>query len=88
MDETHMHPTRDEQSLALDHSVEQRQRWTFRVPCSRKVTIDNIAGEPFNGFDVAARGEILEGPDAYVTRRDAGQYSPAQRTFSKNTFTG
>jgi hypothetical protein len=31
-----------------------------------------LAGEAFNGFHVAARGEILEGSDADVTRCDAG----------------
>ncbi len=31
-------------------------------------------GKTFDGFQVAARGEILEGSDAEVARRDAGQH--------------
>jgi hypothetical protein len=72
MDETDMHPTRDQQSLALDDGLKQGQGGTLRVSGLGEVTIDYEAGETFNGFPVATRGEILEGPDADVTRGDAG----------------
>ena len=82
-----MHPTRDELSLALDDGSKHGQRRSFKVSRFWEVTIDHVAREAFNGLDVAARGEILEGPDADVTRCDAGQDSPGHRAFSKNTFT-
>ena len=53
-----------------------------------EVTIDCVVGEAFNGFPVSARGEILEGPDADVTRCDAGQYGPRQLTVAENGFAG
>jgi hypothetical protein len=52
------------------------------------VTIDHVAGEAFNGFHVAARREILESPDADVTRCDAGQYGPRQGAVAENGFAG
>jgi hypothetical protein len=52
------------------------------------VPIDYVAGEVFNGFHVAARGEILEGPDADVTRCDAGQYGSRQLAVAENSFSG
>ena len=82
-----MHPTRDKQSLALDHGPEHSERRPFEFSRFREVTIDHILGEAFNSFHVVARGEILEGPDADVTRRDPGQYRPGQRAVTKDTFT-
>jgi hypothetical protein len=52
------------------------------------VTIDCVAGEAFDGFHVAARGEVLEGPDADVTRCDAGQCGPGQLAVAENSFAG
>ena len=71
-----MHPTRDELTLALDDGSKHGQRRSFQVSRFWEVTIDHVAREAFNGLDVAARGEILEGPDADVTRCDAGQAAP------------
>ena len=51
-----------------------------------EVTIDYVAGEALNGFPIAARSEILKSPDANVTRRNAGQHRPRQRTVAENTF--
>jgi hypothetical protein len=52
------------------------------------VAIDYVAGEAINGLPVAARGEILEGPDADVTRCDAGEYGLKQLAVAENGFAG
>jgi hypothetical protein len=51
-----------------------------------EVTINDIVGKTFDGLPVAARGEILEGSDADVTRRDAGQHGPRQLAVAVNRF--
>jgi hypothetical protein len=88
MDETDMHPGRDQQSLARGDEPKKRQETPLRVSGLGEVTIDYVIGEAFNGFHVAARGEILEGPNANVTRCDAGQYSPGQLAVAENSFPG
>jgi hypothetical protein len=88
MDETDMHPTRGQRSLALCDALKQRQNGPFRGSGLGEMTIDYVASEAFNGFPVAARSEILKGPDADVTRCDAGEYGPRQRTIAENTFAG
>jgi hypothetical protein len=88
MDETDMQPTPDQQGLAFHDGLKQRQASTFRVSGIGEVTIDYIAGEAFNGFHVASRGEILEGSDADVTRCDAGQHGPRQLAIAVDRFAG
>jgi hypothetical protein len=83
-----MHPARDQQSLALGDELKERQERPLRVSGLGELTIDYVVGEEFNGFHVAARGEILEGPNADVTRCDAGQYRPRQLAVAENGFAG
>jgi hypothetical protein len=70
--------------LTFHDDLEHRQDGPLRVSGLGEVTIDYIAGEAFNGFRVAACGEILEGPNAEVTRCDTGQYGPGQLVVTEN----
>src|SRR5208283_5973306 len=61
MDETDMHPTRNQQGLALHNGLEQRQAGPLGIAGVGEVAIDDVVGKTFDGFQVAARREILEG---------------------------
>ena len=84
MNETDMHPTGNQQSLAFRDGVKKRQDGPVRTSHLGEVTIDHVPGEPFNGFHVAAGGEILERPDANVARCDAGQHGSRQPAVAEN----
>ena len=71
-----MHPTRNQQSLAFHDDLQQRQDRPLSVTGFGEVTIDCVEGQAFNGFHIAARREILKGPDPDVTRCDASSTAP------------
>src|ERR1700722_9746205 len=48
MDETDMHPTRDQRSLALYNALKERQEGPLRVSGVGEMTIDHVASEAFN----------------------------------------
>jgi hypothetical protein len=62
MDETHMHPARDQQSLALHHELKEGQGRPLGGSGLGEVTIDCVVGEAFNGFQVTARGKYWKVP--------------------------
>ena len=62
-----MHPARDQQRLAFDDGLKQRQGGPLGISGIGEVAINDVVGKTFDGFQVAARGEILEGSDADVT---------------------
>ena len=68
-----MHPTRDQQGLALHHGPNERQAGPFGIADLGEVTINDVVGKTFDGFEVAARGKILEGsdPDVWMRRGSA-----------------
>src|SRR5271166_262945 len=88
MDETNMHPARDQQGLAFQDGLKQRQSGPLGVAGLGEVTINDVVGKTFDGFQVAARGEILEGSDADVAGCDTGQHGSAQLAVAINRFAG
>ena len=51
-----------------------------------EVAINDVLGKTFDGFQVAARREILEGSDTDVTGCDAGQHGSRQLAVAMNRF--
>ena len=83
-----MHPARDQQGLAFQDGLKQRQSGPLGVAGLGEVTINDVVGKTFDGFLVAARGEILEGSDPDVAGCDAGQHSSGQLAVAINRFAG
>ena len=82
MDETHVHPLRDQGRLTLGHGLQQRQEG-LRCGCECVVVPrDRVLGEFPQTFHVTARGKELEGPDSDVARRHARQHCAGQCVFA------
>ena len=88
MNETDMHPARDQQGLAFHDGLKQRQAGPLGIAGIGELAIDDVVGQTFDGFQIAARGEILEGSDADVAGCDAGQHGSRQLAVAINWFTG
>ena len=86
MDETDLHPTRDQQGLAFHDGLKQRQVGPLGIARVGEVAINDVVGKTFDGFEVAARREILKGSDTDVTGRDAGQHGPRHLGVAINRF--
>ena len=52
------------------------------------MAINDVVRKTLDGFEVAARGEILEGSDPDVTRSDTGQHGARQLAVAINRFAG
>jgi hypothetical protein len=86
MDETDMHPARDQRRLAFDDGLKKRKGRPLGISGIGEVAINDVIGKTFDGFQVAARCEILEGPDADVTGCDPGQHGSRQRPVAVDSF--
>jgi hypothetical protein len=53
-----------------------------------EVAINDVVGKTFDGFQVAARSEILESSDTDVTGCDTGQHGSRQPAVAINGFAG
>ena len=78
MDETEVHPPRDQPRLAIHNRPKQSQIRARILSGGCVVAIDRIVREASDRIDVAARGEILEGSHPQMACGDAGQYRPGQ----------
>ena len=78
MDEADAEPLRDEAGLPCDDRIEQRPVGPFVGLGFRVVPSNDVVGKDPDGLGVPARGEILEGPDAHMTARHAGEHGPGQ----------
>ena len=83
-----MHPARDQPGLAFHDGLKQREAGPLGVAGVGKVAIDDVVGKTLDRFEVAARGEILEGSDTDVARCDAGQHGSRQLAIAIDRFPG
>ena len=88
MDETDVHPLRDQRRLALGHVAQQREEALRRAGEVGIVSRDRVVRELAHALDVAARGVELERPDADVARRHARQHRARQHVFAIHGLPG
>ena len=88
MDEAELHPARDQPRLAFHDPLQQSQVRTLVLSCRRIVAFDRVVGKTFEPVDVAARSEILEGPDPQVACGDASQYRAGKAPFAIDGLAG
>ena len=92
MDEPHQHPARDQLRLAGDHAGEQGAIGLGPMSVFRArfgiVAVDDVVCEQPQRVGVAACREELEGADADMARRDAGQHGTGQEGLADHRFAG
>ena len=88
MDEADQQPARDQIGLAGDDAFEQRMIGALGLGDIRIVPGDDVVGELAHALGVAARGEELEGADADVARRHAGEHGTGQHGLALNALAG
>ncbi len=74
--------------LARNHRIEQRMIGTLALREIRIVPCDHVVGELAHPVGIAARGKELEGADADVARRHAGQHRARQHGFAHHALAG
>jgi len=80
-DETDIHPTRHQGDLGIDDSLEKCQIGIFRIGFVGVVPRNSIIGKFTDFVSTAARREKLEGADADVVGRNAGENRAGQRSI-------
>jgi anti-anti-sigma factor len=88
VDESHVHPLRDERRLSRDDVVQQREERLGVVGERRVVASDRIQRELAQAFHVAACCVELERSHADVARRDARQHRTGQHPLAEHVFAG
>ena len=88
VNEADQQPTRDKLGLAGDHQIEEGAVAVRSVRRFGVVPRDDVIGEAPDRIHISARREELEGADADVARRDAGQYRAGQRRLAPNRLAG
>ena len=77
----------DQSGLPLSDSFEQSEVGIVVVLRVGIVAIDDIVGKNFQVIVILAGGEPLEGADANVRLRDAGENSAGHEAFAEHVIT-
>ena len=88
MNEADGHPLRDQRRLPCDDALQQRETGIFRAGKIGVVAGDDVIRQPPQGLVIAACGKILEGADADMACRDAGEDRAGQDGFAINGIAG
>ncbi len=86
VDEADQKPARDEISLPCDDAFEQRVIGAVSLCDIGIMPRNDMIGELPHSVGVAARRKELEGADADVARRDAGQYGAGQNRLAHHVL--